>query len=255
MSTTLSIARYSDDDDHRGPRLVESSLDITRFRDLWSDAIERVAVMALQRKIRSLGVIGAGPEVGASTFSRLIADALARIGYPSLLMDLSGEGRTLSEGRGWTSPHADPKPYIVHEAENRFRLVAVPTSASHDHFNDAPRLRELLAGNAFDNRILVLNLPPLVGRDRDAINPVASAAACEAVVLLCDLGSTTRKQLDEAVETCRAGGIKLAGVILNELSYESPGVQIGRAGRRFFRIIPPLGRWIESRALRMEILR
>lgn len=257
LSTSLRPAQG----EGRSPQFADASLVVRRhptFWEEWRAGVESVVLTALQNDVRSLGVIGIGRRVGVSVVSGLIADALVRTGYRTLHIDLSFPSRNPAVGQGggqgWTSLHHDPEPWIVDGANCASQLVARPTPDTRDHFCDPPHFRDLLAEGILDYRHLVLDLPPFVDRAEGMINPVAAATACDAVVLLCLRSQTTRAQLNEAVAVCQSNRIKLVGLIVNEFAYVSVAQEVARAARRIFRVVPPIARRLEARALKAGIL-
>jgi Mrp family chromosome partitioning ATPase len=73
----------------------------------------------------------------------------------------------------------------------------------------------LEASKAFD--IIVVDLPPpLLLRDSGWGGPVAAAAACDAVLLLCLSGETTHAELQDCMRNCMIQKLKVVGLVLND---------------------------------------
>jgi Mrp family chromosome partitioning ATPase len=69
------------------------------------------------------------------------------------------------------------------------------------------------ARNTFD--VIVIDLPPRLG-DHQARGIPPIAAACDAVLLLCVAGETTRADLQDCLRVCKIQKLNVVGLVLNE---------------------------------------
>ena len=217
----------------------------------WLQSVEQIAVSAVVNGTRVLGFTGPEAGSGVTTLSRMLAEVLARSGVRSLLVDLSRP----TENAGVPAGGDEPWRRIVQNESQFHMLVAVPTSDSKFRFNNVAWLRQRLDQELADHDVIVLDLPPLITDRTDLINPVAAAAACDSVLMVCARGRVTRARLKEAVRLLLPAQVNLTGTILNDIDYASPGEEMARTARRFSWLAPKVSRWIERRALGSEMLR
>jgi Mrp family chromosome partitioning ATPase len=217
----------------------------------WLQPIEQIAVSVMINRMSILGFTSPSPRSGVTTISRMLAEILARSGVCSLVVDLSRPiehtDMVMDKDELWQR--------IVQNEGGFHMLFAAPSSVSKSRFNNVSWLRQCLNKELAGYGAIVLDLPPLVPDRADLINPVAAAAACDAVLMVCARGRVTRPQLKEAVELLRPAQVNLVGTILNDIDYALPGEEIARAARRLSWVAPNISRWIERRLLGSEMPR
>jgi hypothetical protein len=101
---------------------------------------------------------------------------------------------------------------------------------------------------------IIVDIPAVLESDDLLINPIAAAAACDSVIMVCVRGKVVQSRLAAALDGIRAAGGNVTGTVLNEWGYLSAGAEIAVAAQRWFRWLPPLRDWVAQKALRSEIL-
>lgn len=181
----------------------------------------RLLELRRSRGLRLIGVVSATPNVGKSFVAANISASLSR--DPQLrtfLVDLDLRRGSVSSQFNIT-PEAGLSDFLAGDhALATYRpegqgLTIVPTRGGMVHS------AELLAGSRAhalfqamraggDDRIFICDLPPVFAND-DAI---ASMAHLDGYILVSEEGSTTERELRDAVEAL--GRERLAGVVLNK---------------------------------------
>jgi hypothetical protein len=129
------------------------------------------------------------------------------------------------------------------------------TASNRGMFDNIPWLRKEFASRQKLHSNIVADLPALLARNPDRLNPISIAAACDAVILVCVRGHTSARQIERARELMDAAGINLAGTVLNELDYVAPAYEMAQAARRILSPTGRFGRRVAERIANAEILR
>ena len=222
--------------------------------DEWLRPVEQIVLSTHKDKHRVVGFTSAEPRSGVSALATMCASINARSGFKTLLLDLSQPVHDVDPAPGWGSGSDDPRPHIIKHVLGFDMLVAQPNRMRQFTFNNSSILQGCLKDRLSDYASVVVDLPAVLDPRTDIINPVASAAACDAVILVCVRGKLTTSRLSAALELIRAGDVKLSGTVLNELGYTTAGVEIARLVGRWFSFAPRLSHWLQTRALTSELL-
>jgi Mrp family chromosome partitioning ATPase len=217
----------------------------------WSATLERIAQAAQARGAKILGILSPDGDAGATTVSRALSHILAHSGVDPLLVDLTA--RVGVDPTGYDAPVEGALSW-----ERSFRdgypVMAARSSFDTRHrFSNALLLQEAWRRELRSHSILVLDLPPLFG-DQDLINPLAAAASCDAVLLICMRGSIDRARLREGVALLRRARAPLWGLLLNERDYSSPAEEITEYVRKLARHSPRVAAWAERAAAQSRLL-
>jgi Mrp family chromosome partitioning ATPase len=224
----------------------------------WLRPVEQIALSTILNGTRVLGLTSPEGGAGVSTLAEAIAQMLSRSGFKVLLLDMTQpvqEPRPLPAGETPDAPDQGEQTVRILGDPGGFDVLAASSTArTRFLFNNVSWIEEMLAHEAADYSKIVMDLPPLFSNRHDLINPVAAAAACDSVLLVCARGQVTIDQVNRAMELVRSSGIRLSGTVLNELAYTPPGAEVARVVRRLFWCVPPLAGFLERKALRSKML-
>lgn len=209
---------------------------------------------AVEGKIRLLGVTAPVSGSGVSTVARGVAEAFARSGHKTLLLDLSTDIRTDSRAPAWVPGGHSASAAIRAEPSGLATLTADTTTATRALFNNVEFLQQMLDAELASYSAIVLDLPAVREDEDKRLNPLAAARVADAVLLVCLTGQIDRGQLSDAVETLKMAGANTAGVVLNDYFGTSFGDEIADRIEAKRRLLPGLagrlaGKFRESRFL------
>ena len=174
-------------------------------RDDRAAAIEQAAITLARGDGRVLGVLGLGPGSGAEAFAVELARVWRDGGRNALVVDLT-RAALPTEAVTACSPEEAARAPFAANMDGAPILLVRPPAERRLAFQDAGRLAGLFDALAGYDPLVVL--PARADdRGRDVINPFAVAAACDAVLLVCDRGRTTRSSLRSRARP-RPGGAR-----------------------------------------------
>ena len=183
-------------------------------QESWTREIEQVMLTALNADFRVIGISSSNIGAGVSLTTRLLAASFARSMRKTLLIDLS---KTVEEdGReGWAPGKSSAADFIATDINGFDYLDAAPSRNTRSRFNHAEELRRSFAGELGDYEIIILDLPSPLDGTGDQINAVATAVACDAVMIVCSAGVTTRPQLRKTIELFETAGASVFATLVN----------------------------------------
>lgn len=200
----------------------------------WGRSIEQLLLIAVESKVRVLGVVSPDSNSGVSSLCHQLAEASQNAGWQTLLADFSetSEGSADDE---WNPGETQPR--ITRSNRHAYDLLRVRiTPATRSRFNNIGALQQALNDDLKRYDRIIVDLPPVLDASADALNPVAAARACDTVVMVCMAGRITRGRLAGAVSSLDAVSVRLGGLIINDLEN------------------PTLGQRVAARALKMPLL-
>lgn len=172
----------------------------------WQRQLETILLSGPVAGARVIGFVAPDAGAGVSTIAATAAEIAARSGGRTLLLDLSQPYTALPADDPWTEREALSGGFDRRQARTD-RDGAL-------RFNNVGWLRGLLSADEASTDIVILDLPP-VAAARDRLNPLAAAAACDAVILVCARGRSTPGSVESTAATLRSARVRLAGCILN----------------------------------------
>jgi hypothetical protein len=134
------------------------------------------------------------------------------------------------------------------------RIVANPSGPLRAPFNNVEQMRQLFHQELAHYTAVVVDLPSILGDHQQRINPLAPAAACDGVYVLCMAGIVDNDALTAAMKLLRQSAVNILGVVVNDAENPSLGAEIAREARRVSRLTPGLSRWLERKALAVKFL-
>ena len=102
---------------------------------------------------------------------------------------------------------------------------------------------------------MIVDLPAILESNAERLNPLAVAAACDGIIVLCARGKVVWNRLDRTLDLLRSAGAEVVGTVWNEADYTSAGAEIAALARRASRLAPGMAGRLEKWALRAEWLR
>jgi Mrp family chromosome partitioning ATPase len=223
------------------------------YLESWWPAVELSTLTLAQAGHRCIGITGADGHDGTSTYARMIADVFARSGRSTLLVDLSCI-TTLAEAPSFWSPLGNDVTSFVIQDHEPAVLVGRPNATNRLHFHDAALMRRMFTETFASYEAIIVDLAQLANPPANGINPLPTAAACDAVILVGSRGRMTEASLQEAVDLGNAVKVNFAGVVFNDHEYTSPATAMSQAARSALRLVPPLGRWAQRKILQSSLL-
>lgn len=213
------------------------------------------ATLALRRAgARTIAFTAPEPGSEASAFAALTATVLARSGQPTLLINLSQTVLDSFGGPVWVPGQGEAKSAAA-DGEAGFARLKVRTGPAVQFlFDNREWFRSVLDADLASYDYIVLDLASLFDRPEGAVNPLAVAAACDAMVLVCERGRVTRQMLRNAADMARVAGCRPFGIVMTQGDYVSPGEEIARGAKKLFFFLPRLAKRIARKAMMSEIL-
>jgi Mrp family chromosome partitioning ATPase len=226
---------------------------LPRYLETWWPVVELSTLTRAQAGHRCIGITGVDGHDGVSTYARMIADVFARSGRSTLLVDLSCVMTRAETPTFWSPLGSDVTTYVAQEHEPAV-LVGRPNATNRLHFHDAALMRRMFTETLASYEAIIVDLAMLAHPPANGINPLPTAAACDAVILVGSRGRMTQASLQEAVDLGTSVNVHFAGVVFNDHEYTSPATEMSQAVRSALRFVPPLGRWAQRKILQSSLL-
>jgi hypothetical protein len=222
--------------------------------EAWRRSVEKIAHHAVVRGVNVLGFTSIDGDAGVSTVSRMICEVLSRSTIAAMLVDLTSP---VHDDVGWRDITVTDIAWqrVPADRPGYSAMLARPTTGTRYLFNNVSLLQQLWKNELASHAMLVLDLPPVIQHRSDLLNPLAAAASCDAICMVCLQGRTSRSRLSEAVATLRTARVNLTHLVINQRNHETPGEQIARNARKWSGVAPRLAARIESAVLNSEYLR
>jgi Mrp family chromosome partitioning ATPase len=233
--------------------------------EAWLRAAETIAQMAVVKHTGVLGFVSPDSGANVSALVRTVAEVLARSGEDVLVVDFTQPikqvlpSHDLSTSHGMISAEQEPAWQRLNPNATRYStLAASPNSGTQFLFNNVAWLQSIFADQKVHGAILLVDIPPVfpsMFERKNLLNPLAIAASCDSVLLVCPRGKVIRLRLKEVVDLLRVAGTKIVGTVLDEANYTAPGEEMARSARMLAPVMPRLARWLERQAMNSTILR
>lgn len=212
----------------------------------WIFQVEQIAMTATRRQTRMLGLVGVETGAGVTKIAELMATSFAKSQRHTLLLDLrSPVDFSDAPVDSWTPGKPEIARYVTHDPRGFHRLRPTPTPTSRPLFNNVELMRKCVESDLQRYEQIVVDLPNLSDSGADGVNPIGPAVACDAVLLVCMTGRTSRAQATRSVERLQTAGASVAGSILNDEENVSLGGDIATFARRIRWLSPAFARRLE----------
>ena len=214
---------------------------------------EDVLRIVQRRHIRLVGYCAVGAAAGVTTCAVHTAVAAVRSGFRTLFLDASVGDDVTADG-GW-HPGSGRSGVTVLTSSEGFDFARIDNAdGRREPLNNLAAARAALLHDFEDYELILVDLPPALEGRKGAVSPMAAAAICEGVFLLCRAGIETRHEVEAATERLRFAGARLEGVILNEAGHRTPGQALAARAERWARLFPGLSSRVARAARRSELL-
>ena len=183
--------------------------------DEWASSAEQIAVSQIIKGTRLIGFVSPTAASSTSLFARMVAEAMGRAGLRILLANLNATEEVIHD----TSPVPVSEPWRpISDDGNRLLdvLSANVTAETKPLFNNNGWLGSFFAEQLRAYSTVILDLPPLIHEQKNKLSPLAAASICQAVVLMCPIGSITRPQLASSLQLLQSAEVNVIGLIVEE---------------------------------------
>ena len=180
----------------------------------WMRPAEQVMLAAVDGKTRVVGIISPQSASGVSTLCQMVAECYSRSGQQTLLADftlpvITGNQRAWVPGENpLEETRADPRGY------DTFSVQA--TVATRSQYNSVDKLRHFFNEDLSGYKAIIVDLPAILERREDSINPLAAARACDVVIMVCMTGRIKQQQVKLALAELALAGVQIGGTVLND---------------------------------------
>ena len=147
--------------------------------------------------------------------------------------------------QSWRPDESTVSKFVERDPRGFDWLKPKPTPTTRALFNNVELMRQCVERDLQQYAQIVLDLPNLSDTGADVINSIGPAVACDAVLLVCMTGRTTRSGARKAVERLQTAGANVTGTILNDEVNATLGGDIAAYARRFRWLSPTLARQLE----------
>ncbi len=164
---------------------------------------------------RIIGITSDSRGSGVSLLTRELARGYAELGRPACLIDASQFDMAASRRKDAGAPPLDLRSLSKHHRDG-YQIIDLHDLPTSTTFGTAD-FRESLSPWSNDAGVVLVDLPPVCEPDGMArTSTISIGAACDVVLLVCLTGVVDRKDFCRCLMQCKAGRIKLGGVVLND---------------------------------------
>ena len=210
--------------------------------------IERIHLATFGKGDRIVGLTAPYPASGVSVVAALLAERCKLSGTSTLLCDLSMADDDRFESSKWSPGDGSAGQAARLDPLGFDRLTPRPGKEDKFRFSDGKKLRNMFEQDLKRYNAIVVDLAAQGVEAQAAIDATVAATACDAVMLVCQVGSVTRPMLAAAAAALAEAGAPLRGIVANEVNAPTLGQEIAREARRMERYAPYLARWIARKA-------
>jgi Mrp family chromosome partitioning ATPase len=216
--------------------------------DDWVSSAEQLLLFCRTRKKKSIAFVSPNAGSGVSTCAESVAGVAAQSGYRTVLIDISWTSASGAPGQEQSNPASSPMTSIVEQAIPFDRIKLKVDQASKYNFNNSEWMRDRIAGLLGNYDFALIDVPAILDRDTNAINPLSVLSECDCVLMVCEPGKIARGALQDCLDRTRLAGARVDGIVINDGRTPPLGKRIGRFLRIILGFWPSLGRWAEKRA-------
>lgn len=184
-------------------------------------SIEQIVIA--NKDCRVLGITSVRRGAGVSLICRGVAKAMAATGEKTLLVCTAQSGARTASAQPARPPLAS-----VCVSPQGYGVLSVYSVDKDPLVSNALQLRQLLDTDFVDYSRIIVDLPPVMEEEGDALSVVALAPTCERVLVVCVIGSDGSAELSESVSLVRGAGARVSGIISNEFKRVDPWHKLRR---------------------------
>jgi len=220
----------------------------------WTPMVERIVFATFKRGKRIVAVTSPKPAAGVTSLCEQMARITALNGTRTLLVDMTRRAEDAAPISLWQPCQGNAGQSVVQDPLGFDRLTARFSANDRFIFSNADHLRRSFADDLAGYDAIVVDTRPVPSTESVFINGAAAAAACDAAILLCMSGKVSRAELTECQDALANAQVNVLGVVLNEMQNPTLGAELAREARRLQRLVPPLSRWLQRKALASSFL-
>jgi Mrp family chromosome partitioning ATPase len=194
----------------------------------WQRSIDQIVLTPSAQTNRVLGLTSSRRGSGVSLICRAVAKTLAAAGNRTLLIDLSEAPASRASPDAAASGAPPPDNVVRFDADGYDVCTPLAVAAGAPPLS-LPRVRIMLAADFSAYHRIVIDMPPVFDDAESALSPIAMAALCDRLMLVCLIGRDTRTEVLEVASLLHSAGAELAGVVANEYQRVDPRTEIARA--------------------------
>ena len=184
-----------------------------------------IRVFSVDKPLRTLVVTSPDPSNGKTTLVANLGVVMAQAGSRVVLVDSDLRRSALhklfdvTNREGLTSALLENEPVLdgwlrETEIENLQLLTSGPLPLNPSELLGSQKMRQLVEAMKAEADIIILDTPPnLVVTDASVL-----ALEADGVLLLAEAGRTRRAALQQSVERLQQLGVRILGVVLNDVS-------------------------------------
>ena len=183
--------------------------------DEWASSAEQIAISQIIKGTRLIGFVSPTDATNTSLLARMVAEAMGRAGLKILLTNLNATQEVIHD----TAAIAVSEPWrpISGEANRLLDVLSANVTTETKHmFNNNGWLGSFFAEQLRTYSTVILDLPPLMQEQQNKLSPLAAASVCQAVVLMCPIGSVTRPQLANSMQLLQSAEVNVIGLVVEE---------------------------------------
>jgi protein-tyrosine kinase len=95
---------------------------------------------------------------------------------------------------------------------------------------------------------IILDLPPIIHRDKEEVSPVPLAAKADSLMLVALTARTSSSEAKELVNALTIANVTVAGIILNDRDYPTLGHELARQADKFTNRFPAFAAKLANKA-------
>ena len=182
---------------------------------LWE--VEDIHTRTFAKGARTIGVTSPQTKSDVSQLAKSLAKRCASSGQKSLLMKLSSALKEAGITDKTTLIGKTTSGEEIYRSPEGYDVLALnPEKSDEPRFHNARDLQDMLKSELEGYEQIIVDLSKGPETNKAPLPGGSSAAACDAVVLVCESHSVTRKALETAVESLAMNDAKIAGLVVND---------------------------------------
>jgi hypothetical protein len=221
----------------------------------WIRPVEQIAMTVARKHLRVIGITSPLSGAGVTMLAHALCEAFARSGRSVLLIDLTRPAREDVSVRSVPAQERLLHAAVARDSAGFDHIAVQPGREALFRYGNVEALRRAFVDDIPDYQTVIVDLPATLESNAEGLNPLAAAAACDGVIVLCQRGTLIRSRLECTFDVLRSAGVDVIGTAWNESDYASAGVEMAALARRLSHLAPKTAARLEKWVLRTEWLR
>lgn len=182
----------------------------------WRRPLEYIGLSLREAKVRTVGITSPCGASGVTMMSGALAATYAGFGMKTLLIDISRSNAATDPSQWptarWTNEAIRADESGFDRLDNDFEL------GDRSIFSNRELLQARLKDDLGHYEAIVVDLPAVAQKSPQHISPLAMAAACDRVLLVCMTGKDNRDTVSTAANLLTTTGAKIEGTVMNDFT-------------------------------------